>query len=62
MPSKEQLDNMAELLLPGSTRPMTFKELPRDMRIECIKITISAMQAKALSDIAYLEGFKNIKA
>jgi hypothetical protein len=55
MPSMEQLDSMAKQLRLGQT----FSSIPQhSVRIEVMTLTIAAIQAKALADMAYLQGFK----
>ena len=55
MPTIEQLDKMADMC--GMARFNNI--IVVEYKIKVMELTIAAMQAKALSDIAYLQGFNN---
>lgn len=58
MPTIEQLNNMSRLLYESYYDKMPIHD-PR--RIEILRLTIAAIQAKALSDIAYNYGFNTTR-
>lgn len=52
MPTKDELNDMAEKIWPGSTRKMEYADLQRADRITCMQL---AVQAKIASNLETLE-------
>lgn len=56
MPTIEQLDNMAKLL---GFRDFGDIIAASDAKVKVMELTIAAIQAKGLADIAYWQAFNN---